>query len=264
MKIVVPAYFGLEQQWTDSERRSHNCWQSIENAGNKVSIVIPDESFPGLAKSSLKSAQEQFCKCRGVGQKVLGYVHTREGKGAKQPARREAADILGEIDDWYNAYAGFLDGIFFDEAVYWYDQEPATKPNDSSAETFFGGLINQLKDKHQGATAVLIAGQTVSEWTVRHADYVVMWEEKYDVYLNKDKYCAINNKNEPTSIPSWWMEPKYRDQIVHLVWNTCSVDDMNNAIDCASKRNAGNVFVLDERHHGYDHLPPYWEKELNH
>ncbi|OJH40654.1 spherulation-specific family 4 protein [Cystobacter ferrugineus] len=262
MKIVVPAYFGLEHKWTDSDGRPHDCWRSIEEARNKVSIVIPDESFPTLAPSSLKSAQKQFRRCRGVGQKVLGYVHTREKSGDDKPARRAATDILKEIDDWYEAYDGCLDGIFFDEAVYWYDQESATKPNDNSAETFFGGLIKQLKEKHQGATSVLIAGQTVSEWTVQHSDYVVMWEEKYDVYLNK--YCAINKEDAPVSIPSWWKNSKYRDQIVHLVWNTCSVDDMNNAIDCARNRNAGNVFVLDERKSGYDHLPPYWEQELNH
>ena len=261
MKLVVPAYFGLQQEWRDSKDKCFSCWESIESAGNKVSIVIADGSFPTLQARSLKSAQEQFHRCRSAGQKVLGYVHTRESGEAK-PARRAEEDIQREIDNWYKAYNGCLDGIFFDEAVYWYDQESATKPNDSSAETFFKRLINRLKEKHQSATAALIAGQTVSEWTVQHADYVVMWEEKYNVYLNK--YCAINNKNSPISIPRWWMESKYRHQIVHLIWNTCSVDDMNNAIDCANKRNAGNVFVLDERKKGYNHLPPYWEQELNH
>jgi hypothetical protein len=264
MRLAIPAFFGLPQTWTDSGGITHNCWQSIQAAGAKVSITVADASFPQLAANNPQAqmlAQQQFDACRALGQKVLGYVSTRTGGGA-QPARRSAGDISQQIDDWYVYYAGHLDGIYFDEAVQWYDQEPATGgPQDSSAEAFFGGLIGQLRAGHAGSVAALLAGQTVAEWTVQHADFVVLWEERYAVYLSS--FTAIDSSNSPTQIPAWWNAPHYTNRIIHIVWNAPGKTELTQAVDTARQRNAGNVFVLDDRSHGYDHLPPYWPDELS-
>src|SRR5436309_2566448 len=114
MKIAVPAFFGLPQMWTDSSGQQHNCWQSIEAAGGKVSIVVADASFPGLAAANPQAgnlARQQFDRCRAVGQKILGYVSTRTGGGAT-PMRRLPADINQQIANWYLQYGAYLDGIY--------------------------------------------------------------------------------------------------------------------------------------------------------
>src|SRR5438874_486119 len=95
--IAVPAYFGLNADWT-----------RIEQAAGTVKIVVPDLSFNTLTGSALTNAQAQFDRCRQRGQLILGYVDTGSGQRSMQL-------INTDITQWFTSYPTQLDGIFFDD-----------------------------------------------------------------------------------------------------------------------------------------------------
>jgi hypothetical protein len=66
--------------------------------------------------------------------------------------------------------------------------------------------------------------------------------------------------------PSWWKDPAHRRKIAHVV-HGCDEPERQRALSLANERNAGLVFVMDQRggpnHNKYDHLPNYFGTEVS-
>jgi hypothetical protein len=82
----------------------------------------------------------------------------------------------------------------------------------------------------------------------------------------RDNFTGFTGPNN-TQVPSWWKNPAHRPKILHVV-HGCPESERQHALGLANERNAGVVFVMDQRDLNqagqpviYDHLPPYWDVE---
>jgi hypothetical protein len=82
----------------------------------------------------------------------------------------------------------------------------------------------------------------------------------------RDNFTGFTGPNN-TQVPSWWKNPAHRPKILHVV-HGCPESERQHALGLANERNAGVVFVMDQRGLNqagqpviYDHLPPYWDVE---
>lgn len=264
MRLAVPAFFGLGQDWA-----------RLDAAGDAVRIVVPEQSFPALAAgdpNARTAAQNQFQALRNNGTLVLGYVFSRTGGGATDPLLTAAQIIAGRpgqgpngsdipgVDNWYAQFPTHIDGIYFDNAVLWPDAGGAASypvgPGGTqwTAQTFWTDLVSQLRQAHPGMKVMLLAGQCPDEWVVQVGDYALLWEEQYSVYENQ--FYPLRN-NAPVIIPPWWKNPAHLDRISHTVTG-CPARAVQKVLELARERNAGNVYTIDITG-GYPSLPPYWD-----
>lgn len=236
-QVVVPAFFPLGPDWA-----------AIEQAGNSVSIVVPEHSFstvdPLANPKLLEEARKQFARCRRAGQKVLGYVSTMSGQ-------RNIADIEDDIKNWYSRYFEYIDGIFFDEGPQFDD---TTKP-------FYDKVIGDFRMNHPGQVVLLNAAQFPNEWVVRLADYVILWEESQNAYIHQ--YVALVPGGLTIPPPAWWTNPKWSNRIVHIVHSTPTTNDMRAVIKLSKTRRAKHIYVYDGTSASYGNLPAYWGDLLN-
>jgi len=265
MRLAVPAFFGLNQDWA-----------RLEAAGDAVRIVVPEQSFPDLAAKDAvakAAAQQQFQRLRNKGTLVLGYVFSRTGGAATDSLLTEAQLLAGRpgpggtkipgVDDWYAQFPNQISGIYFDNAVLWPDANGAATypvgPGGAqwTAQQFWTDFVAKLRLAHPGIAVMLLAGQCPDEWVVQVPDYALLWEEQYSVYAEKF-YPLLNNA--PALIPSWWRNPAYLDKISHTVTG-CPAGAVQNVLELCRERNAGNVFMIDVTG-GYPALPPYWNDLL--
>ena len=264
-RIAVPAFFGL-----------NNDWSRIEQASNKVGIVVPDQSFNTLQDDPtdpsfhpLTDAKAQFDRCRQQGQLVLGYVNSGS-------AQRDPGAINADINQWYTAYTDangiHIDGIFFDEGpeldLKWQSgPEAGQYITDQEFQDFYKTLVHNFKTSHPSNNAVLLNGAAFpNEWVMQPVDsagnlidYVILWENSEDIYVNK--YHAIGPQGILVPIPSWWTNPQYTQRIVHTVYATAA-SDLQNIVNLSQSRGAGMVYITDASQAVYSRLPTYWDQEV--
>jgi hypothetical protein len=281
MRIAVPAFWGLPQTWTDTSGQVQNCWQSMQAAGNTISVVVAESSFPALASNNpaaKMAATTQFGQFGG-GVLVMGYVFSRAGGGMADSLLSATQILQGThhidangndvidtpgVDDWYTQFPGVIDGIYFDNAVLapdaggakTYPLGPGGTP--WTAEQFWTDLIASLRQNRPGIRIFLLAGQCPDEWVVQQADYALLWEEEFAIY--RRAFYPLRG-NAPAHIETWWKNPAYRDRISHTITG-CSAGEVQWALELTRERNAGNCFLIDVAGAGYPRLPPYWNDEV--
>src|SRR5215210_3443354 len=151
MAIVIPAFFGVGATFSDSAGNTRDSWEAITNAGKSVRMVVADYSFPDLAPDAVQRARGRFDACRGKGQMILGYVHTRgevDPTSGKQP-QLPKKDVEKDIEKWYTQYGQNIDGIFFDEGPLWSDNEERQK-------AFYTALLKDFKSNHPDRNRVML------------------------------------------------------------------------------------------------------------
>jgi hypothetical protein len=298
LKLSVPAFWELN---LPQPPRRNPEWQKLIDADSVVSIVVLPGEWPETAHNNPTFKAEAIQLLDTLPKARLRYVGTRKPNDKTDPDRYAIlpdTDILARVDAWYGEFLGHIDGIYFDELVYYKDPDSVTRAVP---------LVNAFKQKYKDAKAMILAGQAYEEAVVStpSIDWALLWEERYrgyptdtpprDPYLENFYPLVMKPKDpmdpnplppipdrqdESKPIPSWWKDPKYRHKIAHTVHN-CPESDRQHALGLANERNAGNVFVMDRRgfvvdkngqpvvdqngnrrYDLYDHLPPYWEAEV--
>lgn len=251
-------------------------------AGATVYAVVIEQTWPQWIKNNPQNRQAAIDHLDSLPGLKLGYVSTRAGHptgpilsdseiltGHKTTPR--PSDPPGTVppDDsvkaWYDEFGVHVNGVYFDELVV---------PSDPSAVARALGLAAQFKAAHPGATLMILAGTCIDEQVVSgDIDNALLWEAPM---VEVDAQGQIVRRPYPQDFlgntpsltqapPSWWKNPAYRRKIAHLV-HGCDEPERQRALSLANERNAGLVFVMDQRgspnQDRYDHLPPYFGVEV--
>jgi hypothetical protein len=272
MKLAVPAFWPRES----------GEWARLTQAGTTVSFAVVEGSWPATASQDPNWKSQAQTHLATVGQSigsVLGYVSTRKPGGALKDINKILGTAAVDPTDpnydpnytvkaWYDQFGSQIDGIYFDELVL-----PEVPTAVTEAET----LVAAFKQGFTGKVAIL-AGQSLDERVVSNPDidWALLWEGHYAEPTTpktpyRDLFAPLLLNGNRDVIPAWWKDPHNRNKIVHVVHN-CSEPERQRALGLAKERNAGHVFVMDRRglknpsNPGsddlYDHLPPYWEREV--
>jgi hypothetical protein len=269
-RTVVPAY------WT-REPKFDSAWDDVRNAGATIQAVVIEKSWPQTAKNIPGWAPGSRIHLDGLPGLKLGYVSTRNGNRTG-PIVPDAEILNGpkttgdddSVKAWYDEFGGHIDGVYFDELVL---------PADAGAMARATSLAGAVKAAHPGATVMILAGQTLDAAAVGpNIDMVLLWEEamarvdpqRGPIRPYREDFVAERapTPQDPvptTPPPSWWKDPANRQKIAHVV-HGCEEPEHQRALSLANERNAGLVFVMNERggptHQSYDHMPPYWAVEV--
>lgn len=211
--IIVPAYFAPQQG---------SPWDIMLGTHSENQFVVMNPNHgPGTAVSS--DYATKVLQVQNAGLLVLGYVHTRVSPTAS--SLRPIEDVKTEIDAYHYWYQ--VDGIFLDEANtglgdLGYYQELVTHVG----TTMNGSDIVLNHGAHPDKAYAQIDTKGRAQLTL------VTFEGQYSDYVN-------------LSVPSW--AAKYDSSLfAHLVYNTVSEANMENAVSLSNKRNAGYIYVTDD------------------
>lgn len=248
LHLAVPAFWTLESKFQPF-------WAQLQASGNSLAITVVDGSWPSAAQNDPSFKSNGIATLNGLPGIVLGYVSTRQnGIGPLQPA----AQIEAAADAWHAQFGSAIDGVYFDELVV---------PEVPSAVTDMQGVVTRYKQAHPTGRVMVLAGQCINEAVLGNGvDWAILWEDNYTATLTR---FSARTAAGTSQIPTWWKNSAYRQRIAHIV-HDCAEPQRQHVLGLANERNAGLVFVMDQRgpnHAGtpdeaYDHLPPYWNNEV--
>lgn len=215
--VVVPAYFAP---------RSTAAWTAVASSRRAVSwVIVNPQNGPGPAP--LPGYRRLVDRLRRAGERVLGYVPTRQGRiGAARPLA-----AVARYRKWYG-----VRNAFFDEA-----------PSGPGPEPLYRRLVAAVHAQH--GFAVLNPGTVPATGYFRFADAVVTFEStaaRYERTSRRPRSLA--------GIPA------------RKIWNIVLQAPPNalaRVMEVAADRRAGGLYVTDEGPpNPYDHLPSYWPSEV--
>ncbi len=222
-------------------------WSSlISTAGDanrnfELHAIFNPASGPGVSRDPNyldNSGNGPLNDFRLAGGITYGYVATGN-------ATRSLDDVKADVNAYLRGdYAGFVDGIFFDEMS-----------NDLANVGYYKELHNYAKSLQASARTLGNPGTTFvnnpsGQSTFNASDYVNSLETIVSFENTNDEYA-----NNYTSFA--YLENLDSRKIAHIV-HTQSVWD-TTLLDKASKRGAEFLFVTDDiLPNPYDKLPSYW------
>jgi hypothetical protein len=251
--LAVPALFALDPAGSTQAVD----WSRIEKAGSNVHIVVAEASFKGLSDSGLVHARAQFSRLRAESLVVLGYVSTKNG-------HRASSSVTADVDAWFSKYPSQIDGIYFDEGPSFDAWTRGVLDIDTILRLYYTAITNYVRTNGPQPTQpkiLLNASGFPNKWVLKVADYVIVWENCKEAYMDPAKYGAINAKGAFVPPPAWWSDPYNRYAIAHTIWNV-PASDMPNIIALSKDRGAGLVYVYSGTSAAYSSLPAYFEQEL--
>jgi len=214
---------------------SVSVWSSAIGGSAATSAVFLNPSNgPGDSLKLNYLSLVRDAQARGV--RVLGYVDTVWARGAVSISQAEAA-----IDKYYSWYG--VDGIMFDEV---------TDTCASASVAYYTELYNFVKQKLGADIVVLNPGTFVGECYAKISDVLITFEDTYANYLTYQQPDWV--RNYPGS------------HFLHIIIDTPTSADMQNAIKLAMTRNVNGVYVTDRGAKGtnpYSSLPSYFDFEVS-
>jgi hypothetical protein len=260
--IAVPAY------WSPGVPAGSALFGQLARTAPATRIVVVNGSHSAPEKPYHPAWASVVRTLSGAGIRPLGYVDTGylgatfdaaatahvtrpDGRGGGGSARADwLAQIEGDIEDWFTLYGSAgLDGIFLDQTV------SVCGPDGAFVEAYrrIAAVVRSFRpDGH----LVMNPGRPVDQCYADVADTIVTFEGTYDQYLN-------------------WTAPEWERAVAaerfwHLIYDVPDVERMGRAVALSKERNAGYVYVTDDRltadgrNHPWDTIPPasYWEAEL--
>ena len=241
LEILVPAYFYPSAGGSDWERLTAS---ARAHPGLKITAILnPANGIFSSADPRYLQAAQDFV---GAGGRLLGYVYTRYGTGA-----RSVADIQANIDRYLDLYGRQLvSGIFLDEMA----ADPARI-----------GFYREIDDHIQARDASLRIlgnpGTLPAEGFAGVADALVTFEGTGAGYASYD----------PRQTSDWLYSQSNNTQAM-LAHNVMTCQAMQGTVATAATplANAGMVYVTDRV---YDYatrtgnpwatLPSYWTPLLD-
>jgi len=214
---------------------SLNDWFQVLNSTPTTGIVVLNVNYgPGNAYNPTYAWIASLAQKSGT--HVLGYVYTNYADGSIPVSQVEQW-----INDWYNWY--HVDGIFFDEVR-------STCTNQSIS--YYSTLYNYTKSEPGSDVVVLNPGNTIGECYAPISDILVTFEGNYADYLT--------NYNNTT-----WMRNYPPSHFWNIVYNATTVIEMQTAVDLATLRGTGWIYVSDGLALGVNslgRLPIYFCREI--
>jgi hypothetical protein len=244
--LAVPAYFN------PSDAAGSGLWTQIDQAGSRVGIAVANPSNgPGTAADSGYASAVRNASAAGA--KVLGYVDTgyfgttgRTTRDGRTSVAAWTAQIDADVANWYAWYGSSgLAGIFFDDAL-------GDCGSGDAHVNLYTGINSTTKQAHPGAFTVDNPGSPAESCYASAADVLVMFENTYSVYST-------------WTAPDWELNYGNPDKFWHLVYDTPTQSDMDNAVALSKQRDAGYLYVTpDDLPNPWDTLPTgaYWSDEL--
>lgn len=226
-RLGVPAYQDPgSAQWT--------AWTAPGAKAVGIMIVNldngDDENYYPSVDSAIRAARKQ-------GIFVIGYTYTGYGKRNPKIVRRK-------IDAVYRNY--LVDGMFFDEAP----TDCNTRNSYFSTQfLYYQSLTNYVREKTGARITVLNPGTySPSDCWMGITNILMNWEDQgYVSYL--DNYVDYA-----------WVHKYPPDRFWHIVYGM-DENRLQATLDLAKQRNAGWIYLTQEKGNPYGRPPKYWAAE---
>lgn len=222
LALMVPAYFYPSDQ---------SDWDRLAAAATRVPLVaiMNPSSGPGNRTTADARYTRAIQAVRQAGGKVTGYVFT-------QYARRSLAEVQADVRRYHDLYS--LDGFFVDEM----SNDGGTASVNYYAELY--DYIRRLKPTYHVTGNPGTSTQEIY-LTRPTVDTLVTFE-------NGTGYAQYH--------PAAWNRRHPAHRFCHLLHSRPVAGDTTNAIALAQQRNAGFLYVTDDRlPNPWDRLPDDWE-----
>jgi len=232
LKILIPLY--NYPNWYDDSLLY--LWDDVAIAQSEVSItaIINPNNGPdgGPPNDDYQHGLEDL---REAGVTILGYVYTSYG----DRKIKEVKDDVALYDQYYD-----LDGIFFDEVA-----------NTKNRIGYYRALYRYINRKTDLDHVVLNPGTTT------HRKYLIGRKPAGDTAVTfEDTYLKWINSEEPPK----WVKRLAPERFAFLTYEAIDGISMKAAIDLATKRNYGYVYVTDDGgDNPWDTLPSYWQEMID-
>jgi hypothetical protein len=235
LELLVPAYFSAakDSPWTTlaSGAKSYPDVKitAIANPNNGVLTSTT------TANTDLVTAIASF---KGTNRKVIGYVSTLYGNGA-----RSEADIKATIDKYLELYSN-LDGFFIDEMA-----------AGSNRLSYYQVIYNYIKSKN---IALVVIGNPGIYPDQSYANVT-------DALNTFEGTAAAFQVLDPQQSSNTWVYSNYNTSQAMLVHSASTCTAMQDSLKYANKArtNTGLVFTTDETTvRAVTRLPSYWIQML--
>ena len=261
--IAVPAY------WSPGVASGSAMFGELANAAPATKIVVVNGSRSAPEKPYHEAWASAVRTLSEAGIRPLGYVDTGylgatfaaaatphvtrpDGRGKGGSAREDwLAQMEGDIEDWFALYgpAG-LDGIFLDQTV-------SVCGTDGEFSESYQRIVRRVRSWKADAYVVMNPGRSVEQCYATMADTLVTFEGTFEQYLNRPA-------------PPDWEKTEVADRFWHLIYDVRDVAGMARAVELSKRRNAGYVYITDDRltadgrNHPWDTIPPtgFWRAEI--
>lgn len=222
-EILVPAYFYPAGTGLDY-------WGQMTAAAAKAPIIAILNPGSGPGSTVDPAYVAAVANLRAAGGRIVGYVHTSYGT-------RPLAEVTQEVLRYRDFYA--VDGFFVDEMA-----------NDGSAASvgYYASLYDYMKALNPSHRVIGNPGTNTQEVYLARptADALVVFEGDARAYR---RYT-----------PDAWAAAYPASRFGHLLYGVNDWHAARSALDTAARRNAGLVYVTDDRldPNPWDALPSYW------
>ena len=241
LEVLVPAYFYPSAGGSDWERLTAS---ARAHPGLKITAILnPANGIFSSADPRYLQAAQDFV---GAGGRLLGYVYTRYGTGA-----RSVADIQANIDRYLDLYGRrLISGIFLDEMA-----------ADPARIGFYREIENHIQSRDASLRMLGNPGTVPAEGLAGVVDALVTFEGTGASYASYDPRQAAD-----------WLYSRSNSTQAMLAHNvmTCQAMQATVATAATPLANAGMVYVTDRV---YDYatrtgnpwatLPGYWTPLLD-
>jgi hypothetical protein len=261
--VAVPAY------WSPQVPSGSALFGQLAGTAPATKIVVVNGSRSAPEKPYHPAWADAFRTLSAARIRPLGYVDTgylgatfdasatphrtrSDGRGQGGSRREDwLAQIEADIADWFGLYGSAgIDGIFLDQTV-------SICGPDEEFSQLYRRIVGQVRSARAGAYVVMNPGRSVEQCYADLADTLVTFEGTFEQYLNR-------------AAPPAWEQTGAAERFWHLVHDVPDVAGMARAVELSKQRNAGYVYVTDDRisadgrDHPWDTIPPtgYWHAEL--
>lgn len=240
LEVLVPAYFYPSADGSDWERLSTG---ALAHPGLKLTAILNPANgiFSSTEPRYLQAAQD----FTAAGGRVLGYVYTRYGTGA-----RSVSDVKANIDRYLDLYGrGLISGIFLDEMA-----------ANAASLGFYQEIYTYIKSRDASLRVLGNPGTVPAEGYAGVADAIVTFEGTDTGYTSYDPRQTGD-----------WLYARANSTQAMLVHNAMTCQAMQGAVTTAATplANAGLVYATDRvfdyatrTGNPWATLPSYWTQLL--
>jgi hypothetical protein len=265
---VPPQYLAVPAYWSPAVPSGAALFDQLALTAPATRIVVVNGSRSAPERPHNPAWASVVRRLSEAGIRPLGYVDTGylgatfdtsatahvtrpDGPGRGGAGRADwLAQIEGDVEDWFDLYGSAgLDGIFLDQTVSFCGP-------DGVFFELYQRIVGLIRSRRPHAYVVMNPGRSVERCYADLADTLVTFEGTFEQYLGR-------------TAPEWERTaPAAR--FWHLIYDVPDVERMARAVELSKQRNAGYVYVTDDRisaggrDHPWDTIPPagYWRAQI--
>ena len=222
--VILPSY-----NYPDDHRTGDQYWSTVTSiGGSQIPYVIVNPSN-GPGKRTDSNYVKQISDNMNAGIKNIGYIKT-------EYQRRSVAEVMADVDQYYNLYGqNNINGFFFDEVGVDYSNQPG----------YMKTIYDYAKSKSPDTFVIGNPGRQINDGLAPYADVFVTSEISADEYINR--FSAPKSSFENNSANA--------QHIMHIVY-AARPEQYDEIIRLSRERNAGWLMITDDiQPNPYDGLP---------